>query len=51
MEASDEMVEITTNGQTIEVNKMIYSMASGGNYPLKDCIIYVGDGSSITILK
>jgi hypothetical protein len=29
----------------------VYSQASGGNYPLVDCIIYVGDGSSIVPIK
>jgi hypothetical protein len=32
-------------------NGTVYSMACGGNYPLKDCIIYVGDGSKIETLK
>ena len=31
-------------------NSTIYSMASGGNYPLKDCRIYFGDGTSISPL-
>jgi hypothetical protein len=32
-------------------NGTVYSMACGGNYPLKDCIIYVGDGTKIELLK
>jgi hypothetical protein len=32
-------------------NGTVYSMASGGNYPLKDCILYLGDGTTIAALK
>jgi len=32
-------------------NGTVYSMASGGNYPLRDCIIYFGDGTLIQPLK
>lgn len=28
----------------------VFSMGSGGNYPLKDCKIYCGDGSSIELI-
>ena len=29
----------------------VYSMACGGNYPIKDCVIYFGDGTIIQTLK
>jgi hypothetical protein len=32
-------------------NGTVYSMASGGNYPLEDCILYLGDGTTIAALK
>jgi hypothetical protein len=32
-------------------NGTVYSMASGGNYPLKDCILYFGDGTTIEPFK
>ena len=32
-------------------NGTVYSMACGGNYPLKDCAIYFGDGKTIEPLK
>jgi hypothetical protein len=32
-------------------NGTVYSMACGGNYPLKDCILYFGDGTTIAALK
>jgi hypothetical protein len=31
-------------------NGTVYSMASGGNYPLKECELYLGDGTSIVAL-
>lgn len=32
-------------------NGTVYSMASGGNYPLKDCNLFIGDGITISALK
>jgi len=32
-------------------NGTVYSMACGGNYPLRDCIIYFGDGTLIQPLN
>ena len=32
-------------------NGTVYSMACGGNYPIKDCNIYFGDGTIIAFLN
>jgi hypothetical protein len=32
-------------------NGTVYSMASGGNYPIDECKLYIGDGKSIIALK
>jgi len=32
-------------------NGTVFSMACGGNYPLRDCVLYISDGTTIETLK